>query len=90
MTSPVKFALQSDDGEQKFINIEPDADAEAGSHSNGVYRLYFEGREHRYIGDIAFHLEGADEWIYNGYDLSDNEQDQVAVYIQNYEGFQIG
>ena len=87
MTSPVKFALQSDDGEQKFINIEPDADAEGGSHSDGVYRLYLEGKEHRYIGDIAFHLEGADDWIYNGYDLSDNEQDQVALYIQNYEPF---
>jgi hypothetical protein len=85
MTGPLKFALQSDDGEQKFINIEPDI--EGGSHSNGVYRLYMEGKEHRYIGDIAFHQEGADEWIYTGYDLSDNEQEQVAEYIQNNEGF---
>lgn len=81
MTEKVNYTITRDDGTLANISIEPDVDTEGGTQHNGIHHLYLIKLEYMYIGDIAFHQQGVDDYAYTGTELSDDELDQIAEFI---------
>lgn len=76
------IGITRDDGTETNIDIEPvNVEIEGILSSTGVYELFDE--DHKSLGQVAFSLEDAYEWVYESGSLSDNEIDQIVRFIQN-------
>lgn len=53
---------------------------ETGWHTIGVYKIH---NDEAIIGEIRF--EG-NQWVYNGIELNDTEQEELAYFIRFYDG----
>ncbi|WPU91776.1 hypothetical protein SNE25_20885 [Mucilaginibacter sabulilitoris] len=84
MANDILIEIDSKNGKHWVIVAEPEQiqPDEGGSQHNGVWKLYVEGDDHLYIGDIAFNQDNSN-WVYTGAYLDDDEQEQVAEYIQS-------
>lgn len=85
MKQKLTLSIKRDDGTFANIAIEPNIESEGGSQHNGIYHLYWIKLEYDYIGDIVFHEEEAENYIYTGVELSDDELVEVAQYISDKE-----
>jgi hypothetical protein len=87
MTNQITIGLIPDAAGQKFIIIKPEhkEPEDDGLQQNKIYRLYLKAVDEQYIGDMALGQESQRGWIYTGYYLSKNEQEQIAGFIKKYE-----
>jgi hypothetical protein len=86
MINKATFELTTVDNNRKFVLVDPEL-VDNGTNGerigNGVFRIFLIEKDEKYIGDLAIHQEH-DDWVYNGYELSEDEQEQLADLIYSY------